>query len=321
MSDHREPTQPVFVGGTGRSGTTIGGLLLDSFPGIRLTLPPEVRFISGTNGVLDVYETLVDGQTHDGRTAAPEKLRRNLHGPWFKRAKPSGFVGGLHLSIDKPAMREATARYLDEIRDDPGGASRRLTETIINGQRQSGAPIRWVDSTPKNARRADALRAVFPDARVVHMTRDGRDVAMSFAAQSFGPADAPAALEAWFDRMSLALTAESLAPPGTVLRMPLMDLARHDRIPSLHRLGDFLGLDATADVIDWFNTEIDAERAHEGRWRRDAEPLLAAQLDERYQQMLAELTDRWGDPFRGPATPADDVPRGPNPPLERTGHR
>ena len=299
MSDRREPTQPVFVGGTGRSGTTIAGRLIDAFPGIRVTRPREVRFISGTNGVLDVYESIVRGQTYDGRVVRPERLRRNLHGNWFTREKPSGFVSGLHLSIDKPAMRQATTRYLDEVHIDPGGASRRLTETIINGGQLSESPARWVDTTPNNARRADALLAVFPDARVVHMTRDGRDVAMSFAAQSFGPADASTALEAWFDRMSLALTAESLAPSGKVLRMPLMDLARHDRMPSLHRLGEFLGLDVTADVVDWFNAEIDAERTHEGRWRHDAEPLLAAQLDERYQQMLADLTSRWGDPFRG----------------------
>jgi len=44
---------PVFVGGTGRSGSTIVGDLLDHHPEITLTRPMEVRFITGNNGIAD----------------------------------------------------------------------------------------------------------------------------------------------------------------------------------------------------------------------------------------------------------------------------
>jgi hypothetical protein len=301
MDPGEEPLRPVFVGGTGRSGTTIAGRLLDSFPDIRFTEPREVRFIAGTNGVLDAVETATRGETLDGRVVLPQRLVTNLLGPWFMRKRPSGIVGGIHLSIDKPPLKVATDRYLDEFSGDPYGASRRLTETIINAKRTPEQPRRWVDTTPKNARRSDLLLEVFPDARVVHMTRDGRDVAMSFAEQTFGPADPLSALQAWFERMLLALNAEVQAPAGSVMRLPLLELARTDRQASLQGLAGFAGLTVTAQVQEWFDHEVDAQRMHEGRWRREGDPELAAALDREYALLLEQLQGPWGDPLgRGP---------------------
>jgi hypothetical protein len=307
MDPGGEPIRPVFVGGTGRSGTTIAGRLIDSFPEIRITQPPEVRFIAGTNGVLDVVETATRGQTLDGRVVAPQRLVDNLLGPWFKRRRPSGLVGGVHLSIDKPSLRDATHRYLDEFPDDPYGASRRLTEAVISARITTDQPRRWVDTTPKNARRSDLLLEVFPDARVVHMTRDGRDVAMSFADQAFGPADPLSALQAWFERMLLALNAEYHAPAGSVLRLPLPQLVRTDRQASLHGLADFAGLTVTPEVQGWFDREVDAERMHEGRWRAAGDAELVATLDREYALLLEQLQGPWGNPLGGGSANADEV--------------
>ena len=45
--------RPVLVGGTGRSGSTIVGHLLDHHPDLTLTRPMEVRFIAGHQGLSD----------------------------------------------------------------------------------------------------------------------------------------------------------------------------------------------------------------------------------------------------------------------------
>ena len=45
--------RPILVGGTGRSGSTIVGHLLDHHPDLTLTRPMEVRFITGNDGIAD----------------------------------------------------------------------------------------------------------------------------------------------------------------------------------------------------------------------------------------------------------------------------
>jgi hypothetical protein len=45
---------PVFVGGTGRSGTTVMGDLLGKHRDVRTSTPIEIKFLSNRSGLLDV---------------------------------------------------------------------------------------------------------------------------------------------------------------------------------------------------------------------------------------------------------------------------
>lgn len=45
---------PVFVGGTGRSGTTVMGDLLGKHPDVRTSTPIEIKFLANRSGLLDV---------------------------------------------------------------------------------------------------------------------------------------------------------------------------------------------------------------------------------------------------------------------------
>lgn len=54
MTDHADGrARPILVGGTGRSGSTIVGHLLDHHPALTLSRPMEVRFIAGNDGLAD----------------------------------------------------------------------------------------------------------------------------------------------------------------------------------------------------------------------------------------------------------------------------
>ena len=45
---------PVFVGGTGRSGTTVVGDLLGNHSKIRTSTPIEIKFLTNRSGLVDV---------------------------------------------------------------------------------------------------------------------------------------------------------------------------------------------------------------------------------------------------------------------------
>jgi Sulfotransferase family len=55
----------------------------------------------------------------------------------------------------------------------------------------------WGDKTPLYVAHADEVKRVFPEARIVHLVRDGRDVALSLLRVPFGPANVWAAARQW----------------------------------------------------------------------------------------------------------------------------
>ena len=64
---------PVLVGGTGRSGSTIVGHLLDHHPQLTLTRPMEVRFITGNDGIADAL-AIATRKPETGKAKAAVRL-------------------------------------------------------------------------------------------------------------------------------------------------------------------------------------------------------------------------------------------------------
>ncbi len=292
MSEWRSPDRPVFVGGTGRSGTTVAGRLLGHHRELRATNPREIRFIASRGGLADAYAGLV----------GPDDVVDALWEHWYVRVKPSGARSGLFRRLDEAHMRRACAEYVEGFAADPYAASRHFAETIVSSGPESGArgeastKPRWVDTTPANARAADRVLSLFPEGIVVHMMRDGRDVAASFVSKPFGPTDVFSALDAWRDRMLEAHRAEQASPPGRVHRVDLHALSVTDRETTLAALLDAIDVAPDRRMQEWFDTHVLPQQAHIGRWRRDYDDSTAARIDARYDAICAEL-DAAGAPY------------------------
>jgi hypothetical protein len=100
----------------------------------------------------------------------------------------------------------------------------------------------WIDHTPTNFRRALTLLRMFPEARFVHLVRDGRAVAASLLPLDWGPNNALHAAEFWMARCAAGLAAESQLGPDRVLRLRYEDLVG-DPGPTLRAIASFAGLD------------------------------------------------------------------------------
>lgn len=138
-----------FVVGCRRSGTTLLRAMLASHP--QVAVPPESRFLltfaPTTLQRFDAPRLLDDLYANDSFLLW--KLRRQLVEASFR---------------DNPPLS-----YPD--------AARRLYELWADQHRGKS---RYADKTPDHVLRIGALTALFPEARVVHIVRDGRDVAASF---------------------------------------------------------------------------------------------------------------------------------------------
>jgi hypothetical protein len=136
------------VVGAARSGTTLLRLMLDAHP--QLAIPPE------TGALVPRALNLGEGE------ASPEAVVAELTA---SRRWPD-------FDLDPDALLERL-RALADI--DAAGILRSFYGLYAEGR---GKP-RWGDKTPRNLRRMDRIQAILPEARFVHVIRDGRDVALS----------------------------------------------------------------------------------------------------------------------------------------------
>ncbi len=281
-----ERERPVLVGGTGRSGSTIVGHLLDHHRELTLCRPMEVRFIAGNDGLADALAAgLAAPGSAPALDAAQLAVDRLLH-RWFQRAENVG----LHESMSRHDVDAMAEDYLAEFRTDPVHATRVLTFSIMERIADRLHAKRLVDTTPANARKADRVEAIYPASTVIVVTRDGRDVAASFAHQSFGPSNPFEALSQWEQRMLRTHKAVARSRPGRVLTIQLVDLVVNDRPGSLALLCEFLGVDVDPHMVSWFDAEVTASGMHPGRWRADFDDETTKRLDHQYAEACERLS-------------------------------
>lgn len=160
VSEERSVHPPFpFIVARGRSGTTLLRAMFDSHPD--MTVPPESHFLVTMalrrrryerDRGLDVDQFVQDLTREYGFrrwTLDPETVRDRL--------------SGTHAVTYAEAMRDVFALYAEE-----------------HGK------TRYAEKTPMNVMHIPFLARTFPEARFIHLIRDGRDVALSYLDTDFG---------------------------------------------------------------------------------------------------------------------------------------
>ena len=279
--------QPILVGGTGRSGSTIVGHLLDHHPQLTLTRPMEVRFITGNDGLTDALTVGLRKPGSSKARAAAELAVDRIRNRWFRRAEHVG----LHTSIGEDELAVLCGIYLDAFDAEPLEATRALVREVMSQVAANIGADRWVDTTPANARKADRVEPIYPESTVIIVHRDGRDVAASFTQQSFGPDDVFDALDQWEQRMLRIHRAVQSSRPDRIIEIDLVDLVDRDRSGSLARVCAAVGVEEDPAMVAWFQENVTASGAHHQRWRSDFEPDVCEQIDERYSAVTERLRE------------------------------
>jgi hypothetical protein len=158
-----------FVVGVPRSGTTLLRLMLDAHP--ELAIPPETHFIPS-----------VIRAVRRGGSADRVADRITQHRRWAD------------FGLDAGELR-ARIRALDPL--DAGDAVRAFYELYAEG---SGKP-RWGDKTPGYATKMRRIAKALPEARFVHVIRDGRAVVASRARRSRSGVPVDVAARRWKRRV------------------------------------------------------------------------------------------------------------------------
>lgn len=259
--------RPVFVCGTGRSGTSVVARMLGWHRDVSAS-PFELRFHVADPGLLDVAEG----------TMPAEPFVAKLWRRWYlgEMRGPSGALKrtrGLGFYFEPGELEDALARLVEDAGNDPAGAARRLMRTVLERVADRGTGRVVVEHSPANGRAAPRLIRLLPEARFVAVVRDGRDAAASIATKRFGPGDPLEALWFWAERHRETTIRLAALPAGRVLTIDLLDLVGEDRDAALDRLLGFIGIDDDPYVRGYLNDAMSAEAASVGRWRRLPAPL------------------------------------------------
>ncbi len=281
-----EQPQLVFIGGTGRSGTHALARLLGRHSRYA-DVPIEARLHCNKRGMPDLLE---------GRITLAGYLAK-LRGFWWHRVRVDGRPRGLYNLAGRHQFDAACERFEERYTDDPLGACRALLLELLGPVAQRAGKPGLVEMSSHNVAAAQTLLRLFPEARVIHALRDGRDSAASVTGKTWGPDNVAAAIDWWAARLRTIERGVRGEEDGSSYSIPtgrfrvllLDDLVGPEREAEYARLLEFLGLADEQPMHDFFTETMSAESAHVGRWRVQLGPLARIRVGRRYERTVAAL--------------------------------
>ena len=308
-SPQNHKVRPVFVGGTGRSGTTVMGDLLGSHEDIRTSVPIEIKFLANKSGLLQLVfgrDTPSNQPKISVFNLRAQRIRRisekakfakievefldRIWNSWWDIDAPPPHGRGLQSGISKERLEFLINRLISNLRINRVWAARRFMRDFISSQNDHAGQKYWVETTPLNIAQARRILKLFPDALFINMVRDPRDVIASLLTKNWGPTTPLEGLE-WIEkRLRDAHEALGYIPANQKVTIALEDLAINNRLHSYQSLLKFLNLGDDAGMKDFFETHLSAEAAMSGRWKQEiATPEFLAGYAE-LEKRLALLT-------------------------------
>jgi hypothetical protein len=261
-------SEPFFIVGNDRSGTTMLRLILDAGP--EVAIPPESMILTDYGAVWEA------GELGD-RERATEFVEEVWWHPkialWELKGPPPALPLGL--------SHEQAYRF--------------ATEAPFVAYAAQAGKSRWADKTPHYVHHVDALLTVWAQARFVILVRDGRDVALSVRRLPFGPNNAWAAAQWWARGIRIGQRAQTEhAEQVMTVRYEDLVASPEEVVPEicafvgLEFRPEMLAIDRAdrgkivADQKGWFPTLFDGiHTSASGRWRTE--------MPARDQQIFATL--------------------------------
>jgi hypothetical protein len=139
--------------------------------------------------------------------------------------------------------------------------SRAIEATYEAYARRAGKQ-RWGDKTPRYVEHIPFLDRLFPTARFVHLVRDGRDVALSYANVPFGPKTVAKAAALWGRRVRTGVRQGRPLGPSRYMELRYEDFVSEPEA-SVKKMSDFIEIEFVPEMMEYTDTapEVVFEKA------------------------------------------------------------
>ncbi|MDP9405038.1 MAG: sulfotransferase [Actinomycetota bacterium] len=269
------PDRPIFVMGCARSGTTLLQLMLHSHP--RIAIPPETRFIE------ELYQ----------RRERFGNLRRRKN----RRKLARAIIGKRRRKFHDLGLDAAQVKA--RIVNGPPTIGSAMGIVLREYARRFDKP-RWGDKRPAYIKHPEVILAMFPDAQLVHIIRDGRACVASLKRMPWWKHGSIAAMAKWVEAINKGHWARSNLRPDQYYELQYEHLVADPR-GELQRLCDFLGEtfdeamlepsrvagEAVPDKKTWHTrTRGEVTTAAVNQWASELEPWEVALMERVAGRML-----------------------------------
>jgi hypothetical protein len=210
-----------FIVACGRSGTTLVQAMLNAHP--EMAIPPEAHFLVPVGRGVPV---------RDGRIDIEQVASRWERHPYFAL-----------WELPPDRLREALSRAKPATYPD---AARTLYALYAEGRGKA----RYGDKTPKHVLNLPYLADAFPEARFIHLLRDGRDVTCSFIARRIGPRDAVEGAIRWKRTVARGRRDGARLPRGRYLEVRYEDFVA-DPEGNLRRICELIDLPWDGSMLEY----------------------------------------------------------------------
>jgi len=212
---------PIFVYGCARSGTSLLSRILNSHPNI--SVPYESH----------LYNTFAPWLKHYGDLNT-EKNRLNLINDM------STVLHDWTPNIDPIAALNATTQY-----DFDG-----IIDGVMYSLAQKEGKSRWGDKSPWHVFYWKEIYKAFPNAKIIHIVRDGRDSSASWQKARFGPKHFLVLAERWRDYLLTVDECRAVIAPENFLDIQYEEILKDPEL-TIKKICSFLGEEYSPEMLEF----------------------------------------------------------------------
>lgn len=269
---------PFFIVGFQRSGTTLLRLMLDNHPAIAIPLD--------TVGLWAHYADRLDRY---GQLATEDDAHRLV----------TDLLAEERIRLWEVPLTTDGVLALRRLPGFPG-----IIDAFHLAYARAKGKVHWGDKDPGDMERIDRLAQWFPEGRIVHIIRDGRDACLSQTRQDFGFDDLFECAACWREQVEWVRRIGGVLGPARYFELRYEDLVA-DPEPVLRRLTAFLGVPWSAAMLQyhtavkqsvpdskrhiWPLLDKPPQRDNAGRWKTAFSPGQRIAFEKRAGSMLRAM--------------------------------
>jgi len=291
------PYPKIFVVGCPRSGTSWVRSVID--------MHPKVVSSRESHAYENIYGPVVAGGRHSIGTWTKILHRHDIGERELRWV-------GLHWWVNRAQLKDLAAWALHAEGTTDSDAAQRVIRGVFDSlfvARGGDNGTVLLEKTPGHLMYADKILRYFPEARVVEVLRDGRDVCVSMQMQAmtldWPPQSRREQIQAWVRavRRGIDLRADPEISPR--IHLVRYEDVKRDAATEIERLLGFIGVDAEpsliadiADRSDFRHQRITGDGQHRRRGEiGDWENHFTADDEELFRSLAGELFEEAGYRF------------------------